>query len=141
MQSELEWPVNLGCPRYAFVNELATIAAEVAAKKARIKYIDGPIGAQSRDFSKDRIHSTGWQATIFLKDGMSLTYPWIDKQVMSAQTVSWEDNSDWKVTRQGYRFGLSTIRVVMPVCRLEWGRTLCIWSKQRRYRSLEIVPR
>ena len=81
MHSALEGPVNIGCPQYGSVDELVHTVAEVAGKKIHIKYIEGPVGVQSRNFSNARIYTTGWQVKYFLKDGIALTYPWIESQV------------------------------------------------------------
>ncbi len=81
MQSDLEGPVNIGCPQYVSVNELVATAAEVAGKRIRIRYVDGPVGVHSRNFSNARIYSLGWTPKVFLKEGIELTYPWIESQV------------------------------------------------------------
>jgi nucleoside-diphosphate-sugar epimerase len=81
MQSDLDGPVNIGCPQYVSVDELVHIVSEVAGKKIYIEHVKGPVGVQSRNFSNARIYSTGWRAKYFLKDGISLTYPWIESQV------------------------------------------------------------
>jgi GDP-D-mannose 3',5'-epimerase len=81
MQSDLEGPVNIGCPQYVTVNELAQTIAEVAGKRINIKHIEGPVGVQSRNFSNKRIYSLGWRAKHYLRAGISLTYPWIKAQV------------------------------------------------------------
>jgi GDP-D-mannose 3', 5'-epimerase len=81
MQSDLEGAVNIGCPQYVTVDELAAIVAEVAGKRINIRHIDGPVGVQSRNFSNTRIESLGWKPKFFLKDGIALTYPWIEAQV------------------------------------------------------------
>lgn len=81
MLSDLEGPVNIGCPQYVTVNELVKTVAEVACKKITIKYADGPIGVRSRNFSNEQIYSTGWRPKYFLKDGIAITYPWVEKQV------------------------------------------------------------
>jgi len=36
-------------------------------------------------FSKARIHSLGWEAKVSLKEGIGLTYPWIEAQVRAAR--------------------------------------------------------
>jgi nucleoside-diphosphate-sugar epimerase len=84
MGSELEGAVNIGCPQYVSVNELVATVAEVAEKEIQIKYIDGPVGVQSRNFSNSRIYSIGWGAKYYLREGIKQTYPWIKTQV-SAQ--------------------------------------------------------
>jgi GDP-D-mannose 3',5'-epimerase len=81
MQSDLEGPANIGCPQYATVKELAETIAEVAGKKIEIRYVDGPVGVHSRNFSNARIASTGWRSRIPLKEGIALTYPWVAEQV------------------------------------------------------------
>jgi nucleoside-diphosphate-sugar epimerase len=81
MHSDLQGAVNIGCPEYVTVDDLVKTVAEVAGKKINIKHIDGPVGVQSRNFSNERIYSTGWRAKYFLKDGIAENYPWIEKQV------------------------------------------------------------
>jgi GDP-D-mannose 3',5'-epimerase len=85
MHSDLEGAVNIGCPQYVTVDELATTVARVAGKEIHIKHVEGPVGVQSRNFSNARIYSLGWQARVFLEDGISLTYPWIEAQVKAAE--------------------------------------------------------
>jgi nucleoside-diphosphate-sugar epimerase len=81
MHSDLEGPVNIGCPEYVSVDELVNIVADVAGKRITIKHIDGPVGVQSRNFSNDRIYSIGWKSQFSLRDGIEQTYPWIEEQV------------------------------------------------------------
>jgi len=81
MQSDLEGGVNIGCPQYVTVDELVATVAEVAGKKTHIQHVEGPVGVQSRNFSNARIYSLGWRARVFLKEGISLTYPWVEAQV------------------------------------------------------------
>lgn len=81
MQSNLHGPINIGCPQYVTVNDLVAIVAQVAGKKINIKYVDGPVGVHSRNFSNARICSTGWTSKISLQNGIALTYPWIEAQV------------------------------------------------------------
>jgi GDP-D-mannose 3',5'-epimerase len=84
MQSDLEGAVNIGCPQYVTVDELVAVVAEAAGKRINICHIDGPVGVQSRNFSNARIESLGWKPKYFLKDGIALTYPWIESQVKAA---------------------------------------------------------
>jgi nucleoside-diphosphate-sugar epimerase len=85
MQSDLEGPVNIGCPQYVTVQELVDTVIEVSGKKIKVKYVPGPVGVQSRNFSNARIYSLGWQPKVFLKEGIQLTYPWIEAQVKAAR--------------------------------------------------------
>ncbi len=81
LHSDLEGAANIGCPQYVSVKELVDVVAKVAGKKINIKYVDGPIGVQSRNFSNERIYSIGWKPRVYLEEGMRRTYPWIEKQV------------------------------------------------------------
>ncbi|MBN2036106.1 MAG: NAD-dependent epimerase/dehydratase family protein [Chitinispirillaceae bacterium] len=84
MQSDLEGAVNIGCPEYVTVTELAAVIADVAGKKITLKHVEGPVGVQSRNFSNERIYSIGWQSRFPLREGIARTYPWIEEQVKRA---------------------------------------------------------
>lgn len=81
MHSDLKGAVNIGCPQYVTVDELANTVAKVSGKKITIKHVKGPVGVQSRNFSNERIYSLGWKAKVYLEDGIKFTYPWIEQQV------------------------------------------------------------
>ena len=85
MHSNLEGAVNIGCPEYVSVNELVEAVAEISGKTIHIKHIDGPVGVQSRNFSNERIYSTGWEAKYSLINGIAENYPWIEEQVKKAR--------------------------------------------------------
>jgi nucleoside-diphosphate-sugar epimerase len=82
MQSEVDVPVKIGCPQYVSVRELVDTVASVAGKKIQIKYVDGPVGVQSRNFSNAKILALGWRAGIPLSEGIQRTYPWVEAQVL-----------------------------------------------------------
>ena len=81
MHSDLQGAVNIGCPQYVSVNELVEAVAQASGKKVNIKHVEGPVGVQSRNFSNERIYTTGWKANYHLIDGIAETYPWIEAQV------------------------------------------------------------
>lgn len=81
MHSPLEGAVNIGCPQYVSVNDLARIVGKVAGKNVTLNHISGPIGVESRNFSNGRIYSTGWKSQFSLEEGIKRTYPWIEQQV------------------------------------------------------------
>lgn len=85
MQSGLEGPVNIGCPQYVTVSELVATVIEVAGKRVHVRYVEGPVGVRSRNFSNARIYSTGWRPRVFLREGIARTYPWIEQQVQRAR--------------------------------------------------------
>ena len=86
-QSEMTEPANIGCPQYVSVDELVHIVSDVAGKKIHIRHVDGPVGVQSRNFSNARIYSLGWKPRVFLREGICLTYPWIEQQVKNVSGV------------------------------------------------------
>ena len=81
MHSDLHGAVNIGCPQYVTVDELANTVAQISGKKVTIKHVQGPVGVQSRNFSNERIYSLGWKPKVFIEDGIRLTYPWVAQQV------------------------------------------------------------
>jgi len=81
MHSDLEGPVNIGCPEYVTVDELVQTIAKIAVKSIKIEHVDGPVGVQSRNFSNERIYSLGWRPCYHLEEGIARTYPWIAEQV------------------------------------------------------------
>ena len=81
MQSNLEGPVNIGGDEHVTVAELVDTVIEVSGKKIRKKYVEGPVGVQSRNFDKARIKSLGWEAKTSLREGIARLYPWIEAQV------------------------------------------------------------
>ena len=86
-QSEMTQPANIGCPQYVSVDELVHVVSDVAGKKINIRHVDGPVGVQSRNFSNARIYSLGWKPRVFLREGICLTYPWIEQQVKNVSGV------------------------------------------------------
>src|SRR4030042_1358462 len=79
MHSDLKVPTNIGWPQYVSVKELIDTVAQGADKKVLVKWIKGPVGVQSRNFSNAKIYSLGWKSKYFLKDGIALTYPWVSE--------------------------------------------------------------
>ncbi len=85
MHSGLADPVNIGSPEYVTVKELVETVARVAGKRITVRYVPGPVGVQSRNFSNRKMEALGWRAKISLEEGIRRTYPWIAEQVKAAQ--------------------------------------------------------
>ncbi len=80
MQSNLESPTIIGGDEYVTVDELVKTIIDVSGREICVKYVEGPVGVQARNFSKARIKSLGWEARISLRQGIERTYPWIEAQ-------------------------------------------------------------
>jgi nucleoside-diphosphate-sugar epimerase len=85
--SDLTVPTNIGSPEYVTVDDLVRTIAEVSGKQIRAVHVEGPVGVLSRNFSNQRIYSTGWQARFSLREGIARTYPWIEAQVRAQRTT------------------------------------------------------
>jgi nucleoside-diphosphate-sugar epimerase len=74
MDSDFTGPVNIGS------NEM--ISMDIAGRKLQIKHIVGPLGVRGRN-SDNRFISEklGWKPQRRLRDGMEITYKWIEQQV------------------------------------------------------------
>jgi nucleoside-diphosphate-sugar epimerase len=59
--------------------------ADIAGKRIWIEHVEGPVGVRSRNFSNERIYSTGWRPRFSLRDGIARTYPWVEAQVRAHQ--------------------------------------------------------
>ena len=81
MQSDIDVPVNIGSPEYVTVTDLVTVVARVAGKRVGVRYVSGPVGVRSRNFSNGRIYSLGWESRFSLEAGIGRTYPWVAEQV------------------------------------------------------------
>src|SRR5206468_12160246 len=79
--SSLAGPANIGSAEYVSVAELVRTVADVSGKAIQVRYIEGPVGVQSRNFSNERIYSVGWRPRYSLRDGIARTYPWVQGQV------------------------------------------------------------
>ena len=86
MGSGIQEPVNIGSPEYVSVKELAETVIAVSGKRLRIKYVPGPVGVLSRNFSNARIYSTGWRPKVSLHEGLDLTYTWVARQTEAVRT-------------------------------------------------------
>jgi GDP-D-mannose 3',5'-epimerase len=87
MQSDLEGAVNIGSSEYVTVRELFDAVVDASGKNVSPKWVDGPVGVQSRNFSHARIESLGWSAPTSLREGIGHTYRWIEEQVRAASVA------------------------------------------------------
>ena len=81
MHSEFREPITIGSSEFISVSDLARTAIDISGKNLNIRYVEGPVGVQARILDKTRIQSTGWEAKIPFKEGLAITYKWIEEQV------------------------------------------------------------
>jgi len=88
MDSDFVGPVNVGSEEMVTINKLAEVTMEIAGKSLTINHIPGPLGVRGRNSDnlliKERLN---WEPTGTLREGLSMTYPWIMKQVEELQTA------------------------------------------------------
>lgn len=81
MESECEFPLNLGSERMISINDLALLIAEIADKKIVINNVPGPLGVMGRNSHNELIKKTiGWAPGDKLEYGLEKTYAWIKEQ-------------------------------------------------------------
>ena len=81
MNSDCEFPLNLGSERMISINNLALLIAKLANKNVSIKNVDGPMGVMGRNSHNKLIRETiGWAPDEDLEDGLNKTYTWIEGQ-------------------------------------------------------------
>jgi GDP-D-mannose 3', 5'-epimerase len=81
MESDCQEPANIGSREYVSVDELVAVVTAASGKDIRVRHVDGPVGVQSRNFSNTRIESLGFEPQVGLREGIAMTYPWIEEQV------------------------------------------------------------
>jgi nucleoside-diphosphate-sugar epimerase len=85
-QNDFIGPVNIGSEEMVTINELVRITSEIAEKNISIKHIEGPTGVRGRNSSNELIkEKLGWQYSMPLAQGITLTYNWISSQIESSR--------------------------------------------------------
>jgi nucleoside-diphosphate-sugar epimerase len=83
----LGWMIKLNAGQSLTRVDLERTVIEVVGKRLTVRYRPGPIGVWSRNFSKARIKSLGWEARVSLREGIARTYPWIEAQVRALRVA------------------------------------------------------
>lgn len=82
MESECNFPINLGSERMISINDLALLIAQIANKDITIKNILGPVGVMGRNSHNKLIREIiGWAPMENLEHGLAKTYQWIEQQI------------------------------------------------------------
>lgn len=92
MRSDIAEPTNIGSREYLTVDELTDLVIDISGKEINVQHVDGPVGVASRNFSNDRIESLGWRPEVDLRQGIGVTYKWVEGQVRAAAAAEGSNN-------------------------------------------------
>lgn len=82
MNSDFLGPVNIGSEEMVTINQLVELVTGIAGKKLEVKHIKGPLGVRGRNSDNRLIRKKlNWSPSMKLKDGLKITYQWIEEQV------------------------------------------------------------
>lgn len=84
MDSTYNEPVNIGSEEMVSINDLAKLTIELSGKKLMVNNVHSDVlGVRGRnsDNTLARIVLNGWEPKYSLKDGMTILYSWVNKQV------------------------------------------------------------
>jgi len=81
MRSGWTGPVNIGSEEMVTIDQLAKMIMEIAGVDLNIKHIRGPQGVRGRNSDNKLIwKKLSWKPTKPLKEGLKVTYNWIEAQ-------------------------------------------------------------
>ena len=85
MDSQFSGPVNIGSEEMVTINGLAEMVIDISGKTLKIKNIKGPTGVRGRNSDNKLIRQKiDWEPSMKLKNGLILTYKWIEERVDNA---------------------------------------------------------
>jgi GDP-D-mannose 3',5'-epimerase len=82
-ESNVNEPINIGSEEQVSINQMIDIVEEIADYKVKRNYqLDKPKGVRGRSSNNQLIEKKlQWKPTYSLKEGLRLTYEWIEKQI------------------------------------------------------------
>jgi nucleoside-diphosphate-sugar epimerase len=83
-------PINLGSSELVTIDQLVSIAEEIAGISLRRRYnLGAPKGVNGRNSDNTMIRRVlGWEPSIRLRDGMAKTFDWIEREWVGARLMS-----------------------------------------------------
>ncbi len=90
MASDYRDALNLGTDELVTINELVDIISEIASKQLVKRHnLSGPQGVRGRNSDNSLLRRVlGWEPKILLRQGLRLTYPWIEEELRKAGRIS-----------------------------------------------------
>jgi nucleoside-diphosphate-sugar epimerase len=83
--SDIDEPINLGSSELVTINQLVDIAEDIAGIRLHRTYdLNAPKGVNGRNSDNTLIlKNLGWEPSIRLRDGLEMTYRWIEQEIAS----------------------------------------------------------
>jgi len=90
MESDIDYPINLGSAELVSINRLVDLVEEIAGIRVKRSYnLDAPQGVRGRNSDNTRIRAElGWEPSIPLRDGLEKTYRWIHDELAAGRKDS-----------------------------------------------------
>jgi nucleoside-diphosphate-sugar epimerase len=89
MESSFSEPVNIGSEEMVSINDFTAMIIKVSGKSLTIRHVEGPQGVRGRNSDNRLIHQqVGWNPKYSLKEGITQTYQWIERQVQRQQKTA-----------------------------------------------------
>ena len=90
MASDYREPLNLGTEELVTVDQLVNMVCEVAGKKLTKRHdLSKPQGVRGRNSDNTRLRTVlAWEPQTQLRDGLAITYPWIEQELEKAGRLS-----------------------------------------------------
>jgi GDP-D-mannose 3',5'-epimerase len=88
MKGNFVGPVNIGSEEMISINDFTHHIAKISGRSVQIKNIEGPTGVRGRCSDNTLIRKElGWSPRYTLKEGMEITYAWIERQVLNQNNI------------------------------------------------------
>jgi len=81
--------LNLGTDELVTIDQLVDLVSEVASKQLTKRHnLKGPQGVRGRNSDNSLLRKVlGWEPSILLRQGLALTYPWIQQELKAANRI------------------------------------------------------
>jgi nucleoside-diphosphate-sugar epimerase len=90
LHSEHRQPLNLGTDYLITINGLVDLVSKIAGKPVERRHnMEGPQGVRGRNSDNSRLRTVlGWEPSIPLKDGLDVTFHWIEDQLIKDGSIT-----------------------------------------------------
>jgi GDP-D-mannose 3',5'-epimerase len=90
MASDCRDALNLGTDELVTINQLVDIVSDIAGKRLVKRHnLTGPQGVRGRNSDNSLLRKVlGWEPSILLREGLRLTYPWIEDELRKAGRIT-----------------------------------------------------